>query len=29
MKEGYEGVMISGLMLLSVWVLIAITKPLF
>jgi hypothetical protein len=29
MKEGYEGVMISVLMLLAVWVLIAIAKLLF
>jgi hypothetical protein len=29
MKEGYEGVLISVLMLLTVWVLIAIAKLLF
>ncbi len=29
MKEGYEGVLISVLMLLTAWVLIAIAKLLF
>jgi hypothetical protein len=29
MKEGYEGVMISVLMLMAVWALIAIAKLLF
>ena len=29
MKEGYEGIIISALMLLTVWVLVAIAKLLF